>query len=81
MINPNPGNPLRQGIWGNSAGRGAKKVDEAIRGVDGNLKKMDETSIKADEMISYVEENFIKRMKTFLLWKKKEDGNCVQKRV
>ncbi len=42
---------------------------------------MDETSIKADEMISYVEENFIKRMKTFLLWKKKEDGNCVQKRV
>ena len=32
---------------------------------------MDETSIKADEMISCVEENFIKRMKIFLLWKKK----------
>ena len=42
---------------------------------------MDETSIKADEMISCVEENFIKRMKTFLLWKKKENGNYVQKRV
>jgi len=39
LINPNPGNPLKQGIWGNSAGRGAKKVDEAVRGVDGNLKK------------------------------------------
>ena len=33
---------------------------------------MDETSINEDEMMSYVEENFIKRMKTFLLWKRKK---------
>lgn len=33
---------------------------------------MDETSINEDEIMSYVEENFIKRMKTFLLWKRKK---------
>lgn len=33
---------------------------------------MDETSINEDEMMSYVEENFIKRMKTFLLWNRKK---------
>lgn len=42
---------------------------------------MDEISTNADEMMSYVEENFTNRMKTFLLWKKKEDGNCARKQV
>ncbi len=42
---------------------------------------MDEISTNADEMMSFVEENFIKRMKTFLLWKKEGDGNCVRKQI